>query len=153
MVFSNKEVLQWTYHSGILILLGNFETRSKKEKRIPEIIWHMSNSIYILRMPKAIPAIRQMILTAHTQRKECLMWSWISTSARPTPKKVAGTTGLINVAQLRHTTMVTAICTGSTPNFSPTPINTGNRLQSAVANGHWCGGKRPQGGASTASLN
>ena len=26
-------------------------------------------------------------------------------------------------------------------------------LQSAVANGHWCGGKRPQGGASTASLN
>ena len=26
-------------------------------------------------------------------------------------------------------------------------------VQSAVANGHWCGGKRPQGGASTASLN
>jgi len=26
-------------------------------------------------------------------------------------------------------------------------------LQSAVANGHWCGGKRPQCGAPAASLN
>ena len=27
------------------------------------------------------------------------------------------------------------------------------RLQSAVTNGHWCGGKRPQCGASAASLS
>ena len=28
-----------------------------------------------------------------------------------------------------------------------------NKLQSAVTNGHWCGGKRPQCGASAASLS
>ena len=29
----------------------------------------------------------------------------------------------------------------------------GDKLQSAVTNGHWCGGKRPQCGASAASLS
>ena len=35
----------------------------------------------------------------------------------------------------------------------PFGVDVGDRLQSAVTNGHWCGGKRPQCGASAASLS
>lgn len=46
----------------------------KRGKWIPGIIWYMSNDTnYIVKIPNASPAIRQIMLTAHTHRKECLM--------------------------------------------------------------------------------
>lgn len=65
------------------------------------------------------------MLTPQIQKKQFLIWSLISTSARPIPRKVAGTTGLINVAQLRQTTIMMAICAGSTPKFPAISIRTG----------------------------
>ena len=65
------------------------------------------------------------MLTPQIQKKQFLIWSLISTSARPIPRKVAGTTGLINVAQLRQTTITMAICAGSTPKFPAISIRTG----------------------------
>lgn len=53
--------------------------------------------------------MRQQMLTPQIQKKLFLMWSLISTPARPTPRKVAGTTGLMKVAQLRQTTMAMAV--------------------------------------------
>ena len=59
--------------------------------------------------PKRRPEMRQQMLTPQIQKKLFLMWSLISTPARPTPRKVAGTTGLMKVAQLRQTTMAMAV--------------------------------------------
>lgn len=57
------------------------------------------------------------MLTPQIQKKQFLIWSLISTSARPIPRNVAGTTGLMNVAQLRQTTITIAMCAGTTPKF------------------------------------
>ena len=76
--------------------------------------------------PRIIPEIRQIILTPQIQKKLFLIWSLISTPASPVPRNVAGTTGLIKVAQLRHTTIAMAICAGFTPNSFPIPISTGS---------------------------
>ena len=56
------------------------------------------------------------MLTPQIQKKQFLIWSLISTSARPIPRKVADTTGLMNVAQLRQTTIRDSW--GLTPMFS-----------------------------------
>ena len=65
------------------------------------------------------------MLTPQIQKKQFLIWSLISTSARPIPRKVAGTTGLMNVAQLRQTTITIAMCAGTTPKFPAISIRTG----------------------------
>ena len=65
------------------------------------------------------------MLTPQIQKKQFLIWSLISTSARPIPRKVAGTTGLMKVAQFRQTTITIAMCAGSTPKFPAISIRTG----------------------------
>ena len=52
---------------------------------------------------------------------------WLmSTSARPTPRRVAGTIGLMNVAQFLQTAIAAAIGSAGMPNPSPIPIMTGS---------------------------
>ena len=63
------------------------------------------------------------MLTPQIQKKQFLIWSLISTSARPIPRNVAGTTGLMNVAQLRQTTITIAMCAGTTPKFPAISIS------------------------------
>ena len=60
-------------------------------------------------MPMIAAKIMHRMENTQTYRKDDLMWSLMSTSARPVPSRVAGTIGLMNVAQLRHTTMAIAM--------------------------------------------
>lgn len=78
----------------------------------------------ILITPRRSPARRQTMLTPQIQKKQFLIWSLIPTSARPIPRKIASTIGLINVAQLRQTTITMAICAGSTPKSPAISIRT-----------------------------
>ena len=66
-------------------------------------------------MPKATAASIHRMEKPQTYTKLALIWSLISTSARPVPSSVAGTIGLMKVAQLRQTTMATAMGSESTP--------------------------------------
>ena len=53
----------------------------------------------------------------------------MSTSASPIPSRVAGTIGLMKVAQLRQTTIATAIGNASTPKEAPIAIMTGSKAK------------------------
>ena len=68
----------------------------------------------------------QIKLKPHTHKKLFLIWSLMSTSARPTPRRVAGTMGLMKVAQFLHTTMATAMGVAAMPKPSQIPIITGS---------------------------
>ena len=78
-----------------------------------------SQACVLVRHMNELPRLKEYIQDASDvsfERKLALMWSLISTSARPVPRSVAGTIGLMNVAQLRQTTIATAIGSALTPN-------------------------------------
>ena len=77
-------------------------------------------------IPNRTATIMQIKLKPHTHKKLFLIWSLMSTSARPTPRRVAGTMGLMKVAQFLHTTMATAMGAAAMPKPSPIPIITGS---------------------------
>lgn len=66
-------------------------------------------------IPNRIAAIMQIKENPHTHKKLLLMCWLMSTSARPTPRSVAGTIGLMKVAQFLQTAIAAAIGSAGIP--------------------------------------
>lgn len=77
-------------------------------------------------IPNRIAAIMQIKENPHTHKKLLLMCWLMSTSARPTPRSVAGTIGLMKVAQFLQTAIAAAIGSAGIQKPSPMPIMTGS---------------------------